>query len=234
MKISTTKILLPQKDIHENLKESGYLSLPDLMEELQRRKLLYEQVLLVKEQCSTYHIYEYGIDDDTFSSLEEQETLRMMREFALDTSKQYEESMRQLMEVYAKTNPKFTEKIIRRMKETRHDIPRFDLYGKTEGMKFLRRNFSDDIQKDGVGDFVIVFNLPWPLGKFWYKGGVGRLAEEVEPGEIEWGHFYRECMYEVYGGVDKARGEGLSLDRLNEYSDHLPGVYYYIWTVSVH
>lgn len=218
------------EDIKESLHSSGFLSVPDLMEEFRRRKILYEQIFALKKQSKNFDIKEYGIDEEILA-VEEQEALHKMRKFALDVSQEYQTQMHQLMEEYHTVNPKFSDKIIRRIKETHHDIPSFSLFDHDQGSKFLEAHTYWDPSRYEVGDFLMVFNLPKPLGKFWYKGGDGKLAEEVAPGEIEWGHFYRECMPVVYEGVDSALAQGLQLFRLNSYSDHEPDSYYYIWSV---
>jgi len=133
-----------------------------------------------------------------------------------------------LMTGYQQKNPNFTDKMIQKMMERGYDVPDFSIHGSQSAQEFLSQR--EELGIDSFSDnFLINFQLPKPLAKFWYKGGNGSKSQPVKDGEIEWGHFYRMAMPMIYNGVDRAGMQGLYLNRLNQFGQHDPKKYYYLW-----
>ncbi len=213
-------------------------------EELQKLKEQLEQLEEVAKQIAesgaleeglakpeegpiTYNIKEYGIDEANLTP-EQLENLQKIRSFAQGTSKVYRTAMRLLMTGYQQHNPKFTDKMMEKMMERSYDVPDFSIYGSQAAQEFLSQQ--PELGIDGFSDnFLVNFQLPKPLARFWYKGGSGSKSQPVKEGEIEWGHFYRMAMPVIYSGVDRAGMSGLYLNRLNGFGQHDPKKYYYLY-----
>lgn len=188
---------------------------------------LEEELAKPEEGPITYNIKEYGINEADLTP-EQLEHLQKIRSFAQGTSKVYRTAMRLLMTGYQQHNPKFTDKMMQKMMERSYDVPDFSIYGSQAAQEFLSQQ--PELGIDGFSDnFLVNFQLPKPLARFWYKGGSGSKSQPVKEGEIEWGHFYRMAMPVIYSGVDRAGMSGLYLNRLNGFGQHDPKKYYYLY-----
>lgn len=188
---------------------------------------LEEELAKPEEGPIVYNIKEYGINEAELTP-EQLENLQKVRTFAQSTSKAYRTVMRLLMTGYQQKNPNFTDKMIQKMMERGYDVPDFSIHGSQSAQEFLSQR--KELGIDSFGDnFLVNFQLPKPLAKFWYKGGNGNKSQPVKDGEIEWGHFYRMAMPMIYNGVDRAGMQGLYLSRLNQFGQHDPKKYYYLW-----
>lgn len=101
------------------------------------------------------------------------------------------------------------------------------------------KNFLDSVthEVDLDGKVLMVFNLPKPLAKFWWKGDVAGSSagvnKEVGEAGIEWGYFYHNIMPSVWENVGFLECESdICLERINGIGEHDPDSYYYIWAVS--
>ncbi|MBI4812281.1 hypothetical protein HY798_02420 [Candidatus Falkowbacteria bacterium] len=201
--------------------------LEEVAKQIAESGALEEELAKPEEEPMTYNIKEYGIDETKLTP-EQLENLQKTRSFAQNTSKVYRTAMRLLMTGYQQKNPKFTDKMMQKMMERSYDLPDFSLYGSRAADEFLSKQ--QELGINGFSDnFLVNFQLPRPLAKFWYKGGNGSKSVPVKEGEIEWGHFYRMCMPVIYSGVDRAQMSGLYLNRLNQFGQHDPKKYYYLW-----
>lgn len=180
-----------------------------------------------EEEPIAYNIKEYGINEAELTS-EQLDHLQKVRSFAQNTSRLYRTVMRCVMTGYQQQNANFTDKIMQKMIERGYDVPDFSIYGSQAAQEFLsdRKELGIDSFSD---NFAVNFQLPKPLARFWYKGGGGSKSIPVKEGEIEWGHFYRMAMPAIYSGVDKAGMQNLYLNRLNQFGQHDPKEYYYLW-----
>ncbi len=131
----------------------------------------------------------------------------------------------------------FTPEIANKMIKRGYDLPQFSIKQGESARAFLEStgNLSgtSSLLKDSV---LLIFNLPRPIARFWYKGGQdswGEGAQKVDPNNIEWGHFYREIMDTVWEGVGVEEFKGLAFQRINDLSDHKLQKYYYIWAVKL-
>ncbi|MBI2459415.1 MAG: VWA domain-containing protein [Parcubacteria group bacterium] len=201
--------------------------LEEVAKQIAESGALEKELAKPEEEPMTYNIKEYGINEAELTS-EQLENLQKTRVFAQNTSKVYRTAMHLLMIGYQQKNPKFTDKMMQKMIERSYDLPDFSLYGSRAADEFLSKQ--QELGIDGFSDnFLVNFQLPRPLAKFWYKGGNGSKSVPVKEGEIEWGHFYRMCMPVIYNGVDRAQMSGLYLNRLNQFGQHDPKKYYYLW-----
>lgn len=188
---------------------------------------LEEELAKPEEEPMTYNIKEYGINEAGLTP-EQLEHLQKTRAFAQNTSRVYRTAMRLLMKGYQQHNPQFTDKMMQKMMERGYDLPDFSLYGSKAAEEFLSKQQELGIEEFN-DNFLVNFQLPKPLARFWYKGGSGTKSIPVKEGEIEWGHFYRMCMPVIYNGADRAQMSGLYLNRLNQFGQHDPKKYYYLW-----
>jgi len=201
--------------------------LEEVAKQITESGALEEELAKPEEEPITYNIKEYGIDEASLTP-EQLESLEKVRTFAQSTSKAYRTVMRLLMAGYQQKNPNFTDKMIQKMKERGYDVPDFSIHGSQSAQEFLSQR--SELGIDSFSDnFLVNFQLPKPLAKFWYKGGNGSKSQPVKDGEIEWGHFYRMCMPIIYNGVDRSQKSGLYLNRLNSFGQHDPKQYYYLW-----
>jgi len=180
-----------------------------------------------EEEPINYNIKEYGIDESALTP-EQLEHLNKVRGFAQNTSRVYRTAMRLVMRGYQQRNPNFSDKTLEKIMERGFDIPEFSIYGSQAAQGFLQEQSELGIEEFS-DNLLVNFQLPRPLAKFWYKGGDGKLSQPVKEGEIEWGHFYRMCMPVIYSGVDRAQMSGLYLSRVNQFGQHDPKKYYYLW-----
>ncbi len=201
--------------------------LEEVAKQIAESGALEEELAKPEEEPITYNIKEYGINEAELTP-EQLENLQKVRTFAQSTSKAYRTVMRLLMNGYQQKNPNFTDKMIQKMMERGYDVPDFSIHGSQSAQEFLSQRAELGI--DSFSDnFLVNFQLPKPLAKFWYKGGNGSKSVPVKDGEIEWGHFYRMCMPIIYNGVDRSQMSGLYLNRLNSFGQHDPKKYYYLW-----
>lgn len=187
---------------------------------------------VIEDETMTYNIREVGIDE---SSLDEEqlELLNKLREFAQNTSKTYRKMMRLLMKGYQRHNPQFTERIFQEMMLRGYDLPAFTIYSPEAAAQFLSDQPELGVGAVHSGTFLLNFNLPRPIGRFWYRGGNGKLSKPVNEGEIEWGHFYRSSMPAIWNSVDLAFINRLFLDRINQFGQHNHNSYYYLWEAEL-
>jgi hypothetical protein len=201
--------------------------LEEVAKQIAESGALEEELAKPEEEPIVYNIKEYGINEAELTP-EQLENLQKVRTFAQGTSKAYRTVMRLLMTGYQQKNPNFTDKMIEKMMERGYDVPDFSIHGSQSAQEFLSQR--EELGIDSFSDnFLINFQLPKPLAKFWYKGGNGSKSQSVKDGEIEWGHFYRMAMPMIYNGVDRAGMQGLYLNRLNQFGQHDPKKYYYLW-----
>lgn len=201
--------------------------LEEVAKQIAESGALEEELAKPEEEPIVYNIKEYGINEAELTP-EQLENLQKVRTFAQGTSKAYRTVMRLLMTGYQQKNPNFTNKMIQKMMKRGYDVPDFSIHGSQSAQEFLAQK--EELRIDSFSDnFLINFQLPKPLAKFWYKGGNGSKSQPVKDGEIEWGHFYRMAMPMIYNGVDRAGMQGLYLNRLNQFGQHDPKKYYYLW-----
>lgn len=201
--------------------------LEEVAKQIAESGALEEELAKPEEEPIVYNIKEYGINEAELTP-EQLEALEKTRAFAQGTSKVYRTAMRLLMKGYQQRNPNFTDKMMQKMMERGYDVPDFSIYGSQAAQEFLSQREELGIENYSE-NFLVNFQLPKPLAKFWYKGGNGSKSVPVKEGEIEWGHFYRMCMPVIYSGVDRAQMSGLYLNRLNQFGQHDPKKYYYLW-----
>ncbi len=204
-----------------------------LKEELKQLEELTKQleedgaVENIEDEPIVYNIKEFGIDESLLTP-EQLESLQKVRDFAMQTSVTYRKNMRFVMKAYQKHNPNFTDEIIQKMMDRGYDVPDFSIYGAESAQEFFNTNAELGVTEYSQ-NFLVNFNLPKPLGRFWYKGGNDAKSVPVPEGAVEWGHFYRTTMPAIWNSVDRVAASGLYLNRINEFGQHDPLNYYYLW-----
>lgn len=218
----------PQEPSLEGIKEQ-LEKLQELIEQLNNPELIDQGEEL---EHFAYDIREVGIDEAELSD-EQRELLGNLREFCQKTSLLYTKTMRFFMQQYQQQNPNFTNSMLERMMIRHHDTPSFTIYGRSAAKDFIENTSSElGIEQFDTEGFLLNFNLPKLVGRFWYRGGNGNLSQPVEEGEIEWGHFYRACMPAIWNSVDQTVRQGMLLDRINPFGQHDHKKYYYLYDVS--
>ena len=179
-----------------------------------------------------YKIHEIGINEQGLTD-EQRELLGRMREFCQKTTVLYVKTMRFLMQEYQQYNPNFTDEMIEKMILRHHDTPSFTIYGKDAGKDFIENQSSElGIEQFETDGFLLNYNLPDIIGRFWYRGGNGKLSQPVPEGAIEWGHFYRACMPVIWRSVDATILQKMIFNRINEFGQHDYRKYYYLYDVN--
>ena len=206
--------------------------LEEVVKQIAETGALEEELAKPEKEPIAYNIKEYGINEAELTP-EQLAHLQKVRAFAQNTSKVYRTAMRLLMRGYQQKNPNFTDRVMQKMMERSYDLPDFSIYGSQAAAEFLSRQ--EELGIESFSDnFLVNFQLSKPLARFWYKGGEETKSTLVKESEIEWGHFYRMCMPVIYSGVDRAQMSGLFLNRLNQFGQHDPKKYYYLWeTIAV-
>lgn len=162
--------------------------------------------------------------------------------FITHTSLEYRERMHCLMDSYGRffDTDIFTPNIRQKMIEHGHDFPIFNLMKPDDANAFLVENEiiprPYHIEEDSL---LLVFNLPSPIARFWYKGnyveptgGKSNSPKKIKSSdEIQWGYFYRNSIRVIREAVKSEEEKGdLNFFRLNETRHHLPNCYY-AWEV---
>lgn len=235
MKAETEKAMKEAKEAGaEEITEEQLQKMKEQLEQLEEvAKQVDESGELEKElekpeeEPINYNIKEYGVDESALTP-EQLEHLNKVRAFVQNTSRVYRTAMRLVMRRYQQKNPNFLDKTLEKIMERGFDVPEFSIYGSQAARSFLQEQNELGIEEFS-DNFMVNFQLPRPLAKFWYKGGGGSKSQPVKEGEIEWGHFYRMCMPVIYSGVDRTEMSGLFLNRLNQFGQHDPKNYYYLW-----
>jgi hypothetical protein len=154
--------------------------------------------------------------------------------FLLRIASEYRMQMKRLLENYRFKNPNLTVEIINKIIEKGYDLPRFSIYSASEGDDFIYKNKIQDNSNEpwqfSKGSFLVNFNLPRPLARFWYRS---KNKRPVPKGYIEWGEFYERSVPVIWDEIDKMRDEGhLNFHRINPDGQHIANLYYYLWDVT--
>lgn len=178
---------------------------------------------------------ELGVDESALSD-EKRRLLADLIDFAQTTSIEFQEAMQTIMKEYSENRGSrvFTDQMKRKMVEKGYDLPIFKILDGAKATEFL--SHVDPEWPRNEEAFVLAFNLPKPLSRYWYRGGVDSWGEggvEIGEDKVEWGHFYREVMPVIWDAVGFEECEGaINFVRINDYSQHDPKLYYYVWEVD--
>jgi len=157
------------------------------------------------------------------------------RSFCKESSEKFREAFLTLIESYRKENRNLSQKILDHLIEKRFDLPNFTIANAEHAIQILEDCQMDDYLADPKS-ILLVFNLPKPLGHFWWKGGVdswGHEGKNVSGSVIEWGHFYRELTPVIWKMQGLYENEyALDFERINSVSVHDPKKYYYLWQIT--
>ncbi len=144
--------------------------------------------------------------------------------------------MRSTLDEYRTANPiALTEKMQAEILERGYDTPRFGVYDKDRGNKFLSEvGLVENIDDDKI---LITFNFPKPIAEWWWKGegDWGDQGVDIGGAAVEWGVLYREILPVIWEQKDKLEYSDdakIYLDRINGVGAHDPHKFYYIWEVG--
>jgi hypothetical protein len=160
---------------------------------------------------------------------------------------EYANQFGQAIEQYRKEKGPFPERIVTHLESKGWFKPEIEILTTTKARERLT-NFGFVYEADNWDDknVLVLFNLPKPLAKYWFKSDDGRDGEEEETVQqkqkrkiygmaIEWGYFYwtlasipwnsREQILEKYDKVE--------IIRINEIGDHSDN-YYYLFKLVEH
>jgi hypothetical protein len=173
---------------------------------------------------------------------EVQKMLNELLELVTETSRKYVQALEDALKNTAEDIPEDNAKashISERMKDFMREknllYPSFRILGEDEAKQFLEKNgyraekiFSDQL--------LLVFNLPKPLARYWWKGTLSDNFENAQTKETvaEWGKLYERTIYIAWEMEQDAINAGLSLhfSRVNGYGIHDVSEFYYIWKVQ--
>lgn len=171
-------------------------------------------------------------------SPEKKELLPVAVNFARRASISFQDRLNYVMEEYM-NGPGvevFTPEMLAKMRDKKHDLPEFTVMDGESAGRFLKETDLAEWAELNDRNFLMVFNLPKPIARFWYRGGAelwGTGGQEIPEENVEWGRFYREVMPAVWNEVGYEESEGkLDFSRVNGVGEHDPQRYYYIWEVS--
>lgn len=89
-----------------------------------------------------------------------------------------------------------------------------------------------------ANSILLIFNLPHPIRKFWWKKDPSMPKTEsicqTDLPRILWGNFNRPLYQEMRSITKQATKSQIPLwlSRINSAADHNPEGYYYLWEVS--
>ena len=165
---------------------------------------------------------------------ERKELVKLAREFAEDMQKLLKNRLGELIVESQQHPTSISPEIIAYMEKTGMNLAQLSVF---EGDDAQSKTLEYGIDKmEDENGLMIVFNLPKPIGQFWWKGGTGLWGEQavdVDGKVIEWGFFYRKIMETVWETLGYYESEtSLNLRRLNAICDHDPKNFYYVWEAS--
>ncbi len=175
-----------------------------------------------------------GLREETRNP-ERMELKQVVREFVSEMQKLLKDRLGSLIIESQQSATPIPPEIIAYMEKTGMNTAQFSMFeGDSAISKTVEYGLDDMEDENGL---MIVFNLPKPIGQFWWKGGTGLRGEkaiDVEGKVIEWGFFYRKLMETVWETIGYYESEtSLVLRRLNAIGDHDPKNFYYVWEASL-
>ncbi len=145
-------------------------------------------------------------------------------------AREFQNSLRKEFEDHEKY-PLLSEDMKRYLRDKKHDIPSFDIYGPGT-IKELQEAVSINLESGNPDVNVVVFNFPKPLAHFWWKQH-GADEKRKPSKNTDWGEAYEALLPLIWEKYREAFAkENLSTDRLNWPGQHDPKHYYYIWELS--
>jgi hypothetical protein len=177
---------------------------------------------------------------------EKEKTLWMeINQFATETSEKFKQNLREILETHEYSGKKgIPPKIIEHLEINGLLYPDFKFSFGSEGEALLEKVGLDDrISQIEEYEGILLFQLPANLAKFWWKftedssfSFLRHPADSMEPLHdtvIEWGTIYGKIMPTIWDMVaGYISDERIGFQRLNEYGEHSPEEYYYVWLID--
>lgn len=187
----------------------------------------YIQTVLHKCAAPNVRIKTVGIDKNLLTR-HQAHHLAKIYEFLYELSIVYIQKMQAAMEVYATKNANFTPAIHKKMISKGYDAPRFTIYTSNTAHAFLQSEVGFDSYKLAPDSFMVNFNLPAPIARFFYRTSDLSPAQKITPDQIEWGYFYRACLPVVWSAIEHSTNFNVAPYRINNFAQHSQD-YYYLW-----
>ena len=197
---------------------------------------IYDQPTFEEIRAEVKNVYPNVTEllDEKKLSAELKVCLNRTREFCSELSENFRLRFLSLLEKYRNERRPISQKIVDYLLEKNFNLPQFAIAHDAKATEMLL----DFGLHPEIGDqkLLLSFQLPKPLAQFWRKGGAnswGYGSKDMEDRVIEWGHFYRELMGEVWHMQGYYENEkGLDFYRLNDVGEHDPKKFYYVWEMS--
>lgn len=189
------------------------------------------------ERLAKEWIFEHGVEEGQLSP-KKREVLNEVRIFLADMFVSFGKDMTKLIEQYNQSQPDvLTSEIMAKMLDKGYNLPLLDIYDQEAA-----DNFMNDVTPelcypaDWPNSFIVSFNLPEPVVRFWDRGGLyywGTGQKSVPETTIQWGYLYRAIMDAVWAKIGESQCDGrLIINRLNQCGKHSPYQYYYVWQIG--
>jgi len=156
--------------------------------------------------------------------------------FSEKFSRSFSDRLREIIDDYRKNDGVMSERIRNFFEEKDLFEPSLRVLIGEKAGEFLNKN---NLKADFVigKDVILVFQLPKPLAKFWWKGDIGGsmagVNREIKGVGVEWGKFYHDIMPLVWEFVGEMQCESdVYIERINNLGQHHPDEYYYVWKIS--
>lgn len=177
------------------------------------------------------------MDDNTEAMTDQQkEIFYMTKDFCQEVSEVYREDFLRELDSYQKKRRQISPKIIDYIIDKKMIMPEFTLMNWEQGQEFLRENNLEiEEHYHNQENFILVFQLPQCLAKFWWKEGYSFADTRNDSRIIEWGYFYRVLMRNIWGVLGYYECEkDMNFDRVNQCGQHDEDNYYYVWQVDMY
>ncbi|MBT3230404.1 hypothetical protein HN358_01285 [Candidatus Uhrbacteria bacterium] len=200
---------------HDSFKNPNDIHDSTTKEEIERE---VDQEVLMKQATFEFDVEDLDANKARLLESLEADILRILEEWNV--------AVGDLLERESRISPRMRDFI----EKSNLDLPTFTVQLKERSDEFLKE-VSIDAEIDD-GSFLVTFNLPKPMGQFWWKGGAhewGQAAKDVREMVIEWGRMYRRLIPIVWSATDNA---DVYYQRINPIGMHDPKKYYYIWEMS--
>src|SRR3989339_726279 len=155
-------------------------------------------------------------------------TLNKTRLFCAELHDKFKKEILDLLATYELENKPIPKKILDFLSAKQLDIPSFKItYGPSAKQFLETHGFKNKADQRKI---VLIFQLPKPLAKFWWKNNY-----KTKKSTIEWGELYKDIMPSVWEVInDYELNKGLNFDRINSFYQHdtEPESYHYLWEMS--
>lgn len=228
--VPTSEIIVEKKLAEKISKYFGYQEQSDIDELFITGDITsaFDQEFVIGYPKIEIEIDEYQL------TLESQDCLDLCMDFASAITASFRSDFTFLLEEYRKEHPVLTNAIYNYAKENDgFSLPEFKILDAKFADIFLN-NINWQGERPGNDHFLLVFQLPKFLANFWWKSEYTSSDKipSTPHSQVNWGDFYYALMPVVWEEIDAYEyNHGLYLNRINDFGQHEPKNYYYMWIV---